>query len=106
MSLFSLHTHIYWTRTAKRQKEVERTYGGLLPAVEGHSLGTRYRYEVHICVCVCVCVCGGRNLTERKSVNASNTGFHVILYYVNLILIHIHHEVFRFYYNSDLPTLI
>ena len=24
----------------KRQKEVERTYGGLLPAVEGHSLGT------------------------------------------------------------------
>ena len=26
----------------KRQKEVERTYGGLLPAVEGHSLGTRY----------------------------------------------------------------
>ena len=27
----------------KRQKEVERTYGGLLPAVEGHSLGTRYK---------------------------------------------------------------
>ena len=28
----------------KRQKEVERTYGGLLPAVEGHSLGTRYKH--------------------------------------------------------------
>ena len=29
----------------KRQKEVERTYGGLLPAVEGHSLGTRYKVQ-------------------------------------------------------------
>ena len=29
----------------KRQKEVERTYGGLLPAVEGHSLGTRYKKQ-------------------------------------------------------------
>ena len=27
----------------RRQKEVEITYGGLLPAVEGHSLGTRYK---------------------------------------------------------------
>ena len=27
----------------KRQKEVEITYGGLLPTVEGHSLGTRYK---------------------------------------------------------------
>ena len=30
----------------KRQKEVERTYGGLLPAVEGHSLGTRYKVQI------------------------------------------------------------
>ena len=29
----------------KRQKEVERTYGGLLPAVEGHSLGSRYKVQ-------------------------------------------------------------
>ena len=29
----------------KRQKEVERTYGGLLPAVEGDSLGTRYKVQ-------------------------------------------------------------
>ena len=38
----------------KRQKEVERTYGGLLPAVEGHSLGTRYKVQdtrtKHICI--------------------------------------------------------
>ena len=34
-----------WTRTAKDRKEVERTYGGLLPAVEGHSLGTRYKVQ-------------------------------------------------------------
>ena len=33
----------------KRQKEVERTYGGLLPAVEGHSLGTRYKVDLEIC---------------------------------------------------------
>ena len=32
----------------KRQKEVERTYGGLLPAVEGLSLGTRYN-EYRFC---------------------------------------------------------
>ena len=31
-----------WTRTAKDRK---RTYGGLLPAVEGHSLGTRYKVQ-------------------------------------------------------------
>ena len=29
----------------KRQKEVERTYGGLLPAVEGHSLCSRYKVQ-------------------------------------------------------------
>ena len=27
----------------KRQKEVKRTYGGLLLAVKGHSLDTRYK---------------------------------------------------------------
>ena len=32
----------------KRQKEVERTYGGLLPAVEGHSLGTRYKVQARV----------------------------------------------------------
>ena len=34
----------------KRQKEVERTYGGLLPAVEGHSLGTRYKVHMRVVV--------------------------------------------------------
>ena len=32
----------------KRQKEVERTYGGLLPAVEGHSLGTKSNTYIYI----------------------------------------------------------
>ena len=30
----------------KRQKEVERTYGGLLPAVEGHSLVEKLKIHV------------------------------------------------------------
>ena len=36
----------------KRQKEVERTYGGLLPAVEGHSLGTRYKVRAYSASCI------------------------------------------------------
>ena len=32
----------------KRQKEVEKTFGGLLPAVEGHSLGTRYNLDLDL----------------------------------------------------------
>ena len=30
---------------------MERTYGGLLPAVEGHSLGTRYKVHVDVLLC-------------------------------------------------------
>ena len=36
----------------KRQKEVERTYGGLLPAVEGHSLGTTYKVQFDSDLCI------------------------------------------------------
>ena len=34
-----------WTRTAKDRKKWLRTYGGLLPAVEEHSLGIRYKVQ-------------------------------------------------------------
>jgi len=37
-----------WSRKAK-DIEVEGSGGGLLPAIEGHSLGTRYRYMLENC---------------------------------------------------------
>ena len=54
----------------KRQKEVERAYGGLLPAVEGHSLGTRYKVFVwHLSIKGFLCTFQDSNLgLENKSI--------------------------------------
>ena len=37
-------------KKSKRQTEVEKSGGGLLPAVEGHSLATRYKvyFTMHL----------------------------------------------------------
>ena len=34
-------------KESKRQTEMEGSGGGLLPAVEGHSLGTRYKGSIY-----------------------------------------------------------